>query len=58
MSNLQVHNSFQPYYAGRDSGTSRWTTRKKDGDKVEQIEVDHADNHDGEKLSDNRKSSA
>lgn len=43
MNTLQVHNSFQPYYAGRDTGTTRWTVRKKEGDKIDHVDVGPAD---------------
>jgi hypothetical protein len=42
MSSLQVQNTFEPYYAGRNASTTRWTIRKKDGDRVEHVKVDHA----------------
>jgi uncharacterized protein (UPF0303 family) len=29
MNTLQVHNSFEPYYAGRNSDNSKWLSRKK-----------------------------
>jgi hypothetical protein len=35
MSNLQVHNSFEPYYAGRNSEDAKWTVRKKTNERAE-----------------------
>jgi hypothetical protein len=40
MSNLQVHNSFEPYYAGRNSEGTKWTARKKVAERIERSEID------------------
>ena len=40
MSNLQVHNSFEPYYAGRNSEGTKWTARKKVLEQTERSEID------------------
>ncbi|MBS9721731.1 hypothetical protein JYU29_13660 [Tianweitania sp. BSSL-BM11] len=42
MSNLQVHNSFEPYYAGRNTDVSKWTVRKKTGDRIDPVKIEHA----------------
>lgn len=41
MSNLQVQNTFEPYYAGRNSDVSKWTVRRKTGDRIDPVKVEH-----------------
>ncbi|GHD16885.1 hypothetical protein ACFOEZ_14665 [Tianweitania populi] len=41
MSKLQVQNSFEPYYAGRNTDVSKWTVRKKTGDRIDRVKVEH-----------------
>lgn len=35
MNNLQVQNSFEPYYAGRNGDRSNWVVRRRDSEKAE-----------------------
>lgn len=46
MKNLQVHNTFEPYYAGRNSDVSKWTVRRKTGDRSDPVKVEHSDAED------------
>jgi hypothetical protein len=43
MSNLQVHNSFEPYYAGRNSEDAKWTVRKKTKERAKRSGIDPTD---------------
>lgn len=58
MTNLQVLNSFEPYYAGRNSDVSKWTVRKKTGNRIDPVKVEHGDTQDAAHEASEQRSSA